>query len=117
MTSNYKSFMNTEAPVIAAPAPTVSILEDVTQNDIRSLHLRVISPRRAQVLTITADPSDQIVRSVINRKVLINKPGSRDLSYGLPEIASTSFTPKPDRIMPSVLEYSDTLIVTKSFSF
>lgn len=55
-----------EAPSISSPAPNLELLDDSTKGELRSLRLRLTSPRQAPALMVIADPETEVVSAVIN---------------------------------------------------
>jgi hypothetical protein len=49
---NNRKIIKSEAPAVALPAPEVSLLDDRTENDKRTVHLRITSPRHAPMISI-----------------------------------------------------------------
>jgi len=56
------------APDAQLPAPEMSVLEDKSVDGVRTLRMRVSSPRRAGVLSVYLDSKAQLVRALINDK-------------------------------------------------
>lgn len=145
--SAYGGFMKCPAPVMPLGAPTITVLSDSAANDARALRMRIASTRQAPVMFLSIDSNAEVPRATINGKPIESRPGGRwtlryfavpqegievtleiksfepltiratDMSYGLPEIPG--FTPgsRPDHLMPSPFPYSDSALVTKSYTF
>ncbi len=62
-------------------------------------------PPEGIYLTLEIDPSRAL-------KLVLS-----DQSYGLPQIPGMALTPRPDSLVPAPIPYSDSLLVTRSFSF
>jgi hypothetical protein len=90
-----RAYMKTEAQVVALDAPNVTLLDNITENNVRTLRLRVTSRRKAPFLFIQTEANTEILGALINgRKV---QPGNHDAIaagprngwslryYGLPE--------------------------------
>ncbi len=56
------------APDAQLPAPEISVLEDKSVDGVRTLRMRVSSPRRAGVLSVYLDSKAELVRVLINDK-------------------------------------------------
>jgi hypothetical protein len=65
-----------EAPGVALAAPDVQVLDDRTEGNVRTLRLRLSSPRRAPVLIFYADAEADIRRANIDGKPLLNDAAS-----------------------------------------
>lgn len=57
-------FFQSPAPVAAVPAPHVALLEDSTANNVRTLRVRITSPRRAPLVAVSID--NDILGAAIN---------------------------------------------------
>jgi hypothetical protein len=145
--SNYDGFMKTPATTRQFEAPAIELLGDSTKDGIRTLRLRIISARQAPVMTITASPEMEVLSYAVNQRQMANKTGQRwglryyalakdgleltlqllasgpvrlsltDQSYELPQGFNEPLKPRPDYLMPSIMPYSDSTLVTKSFNF
>lgn len=60
-----------DAPVAALPAPAAQVLEDHTDGDVRTLRLRLSSPRRAPMLLFYTEAWTEIRRAVLDGKTLM----------------------------------------------
>jgi hypothetical protein len=61
----------TQAPVLPLAAPDITLLGDSSSGDgLRTLRLRVTSPRRAEVLTVYIDSEVEVVRASVNNKLI-----------------------------------------------
>jgi hypothetical protein len=144
-----RAFLQGPAPVAQLPPPRLEVLSDDTNNNVRTLRLRVTSPRQAVVVSLTADPDTRVTGSAVNGKVIKDQNGPQhpwalryfglppqgievtltaqpsapinirvvDQSYGLPAGQGISIQPRPENMMPSMLPYSDSTFVTKSYKF
>jgi hypothetical protein len=65
-----------DAPAADLPAPNIQVIEDRTDGDVRTLRLRLSSPRRAPSLLFYADAESGIRRAMLDGKPLID--GARD---------------------------------------
>lgn len=147
--------LQSEAPPITAPPPNLEVIDDSTNGEVRSLRLRVTSPRQAPALIIIADQKTEVVGAVINGRriekretypgtqnevgwgmiyfappkegvelILELKPSEQppefqvqDLSYELPQIPGSSFTARPNYMMPSpIWGGSDVTILAKTYT-
>jgi Peptidase family M28 len=147
-----RKIIKSEAPAVSLPAPEVSLLDDRTDNDKRTVHLRITSPRHAPMVSIyvqgntldatingkpvaSNDSNDHVPfgnQWMINYwaipddgvdLILSLKPGqplkinAMDRTYNLPEIPGMMIKPRPDYIMATPSGYSDSTLITKSFTF
>lgn len=60
------TYLQTAAPVAPLDAPQAELLDDKTNNGIRTLHLHITSPRRATVLTLFLDSKVEVLRATVN---------------------------------------------------
>ncbi|MGB9181614.1 MAG: M28 family metallopeptidase [Pyrinomonadaceae bacterium] len=148
-----RGFLQSDAPAAPLAAPNVELLSDTTNNDVRTVRLRISSPRQAPVVSLELDPQVQFLGGAINGRRLENRlktPSTQatpwglryyalpsegieltleakssqpivlrviDQSYGLPEIQGMSIKPRPDYMIASILPYTDSTFVSKSFKF
>lgn len=147
-------FIKSDAPALPLAAPQVQVLEDVRNNDVRRLRLRITSPRQAPLMTVYADAKTEVVSASINGKQIKQdeaamRPGPKapwglsyyalpeegielsldlksnapvhlrvnDRSYHLPSIPGMNLQARPEGIIPSSFQYSDSTLVSKSFTF
>jgi hypothetical protein len=61
--------LEADAPMLTLPAPDVAILEDRVERDVRTLRLRITSPRRAPMLVLYTERD--VLRAVLEGKTLI----------------------------------------------
>ena len=59
-------YLQTSAPVLNLAPPTLEVLADSTTAERRTLHLRVDSARKAEVVEIYALPGTQVLSAVVN---------------------------------------------------
>jgi hypothetical protein len=71
-----RRLLKAEAPIAALKAPTIEVLDDQTSGDVRSLRLRVISPRQAPIIFLQLDPGTEVMGAEING-TRINDTGPR----------------------------------------
>ncbi|HYP52684.1 MAG TPA: hypothetical protein VEQ42_04050, partial [Pyrinomonadaceae bacterium] len=64
------AFFTAQAPAAALAAPSVEVVSDETQNDVRTLRLRVTSPRRAPVLTFAVNSDAGVTGAAVNGRPL-----------------------------------------------
>lgn len=84
-----RPFRKSEAPALQLPGPQVQLLEDLRSNDVRTLRLRITSPRNAPVVAIFADEKTEVIGAAVNDKPIkadeaAMRPGQRPpwgLSY------------------------------------
>jgi hypothetical protein len=70
------------APALSAPAPTITVLEDRTEADLRVLRLRAESPRGARIISVA--PENEVVRASVAGKQISVYEGWRFVFVGLP---------------------------------
>ena len=145
--STYNGFLKSPAPVMPLGAPTITLLSDSAANDTRALRMRIASARQAGAIFLSIDSNAEVLRASVNGKPIEGRPGGRwmlryfaapqegieltleikasepltiratDMSYGLPEIPGFTPGPRPDHLMPSPFPYSDSTLVTKTYTF
>lgn len=98
---NPRTFLQAQAPVTQLSAPQVEVVNDETNNNVRTLRFRVKSPRQAQVVTLSVDAEALVTGSSVNGKE-IKGPYGPDTPwalryYGLPQegIEVTLVSSKP----------------------
>ena len=64
------AYLQTVAPVAPLDAPHVELLDDRTNDGIRTLHMRITSPRRANVLTLFLDSKVEVLRASVNGNLI-----------------------------------------------
>ncbi|MFP5264026.1 MAG: M20/M25/M40 family metallo-hydrolase [Blastocatellia bacterium] len=62
------TYMKAQAPAAALPAPDILLLGDAASDGIRTLRLRVTSPRQAPILSLQLDSDAEIRAATINGK-------------------------------------------------
>jgi Peptidase family M28 len=98
--SSYR-FLQSPAPVAQLNAPQVEVVTDETNNNQRTLRLRVKSPRQAQIVTLAVDAEAQVTASSVNGKEIKARSGNNTpwalRYYGLPQdgIEVTLVSSKP----------------------
>ncbi len=76
-----KQYSLSSAPAASLPAPELSVIEDKSVDGVRALRMRVSSPRQAGLLSVYLDSNAQVVRTMLNNKV-IDEAGSSN-QWGL----------------------------------
>ncbi|HEX8352337.1 MAG TPA: M20/M25/M40 family metallo-hydrolase [Pyrinomonadaceae bacterium] len=78
-------FMHSPAPAAPLPPPVATVLEDKTENGLRTLRLRLASARRAALLSVYVGPQAQVVASAVNGQAVSdqNTPPDTELGWGL----------------------------------
>ncbi|MGH9877267.1 MAG: M20/M25/M40 family metallo-hydrolase, partial [Nitrososphaerales archaeon] len=147
ITTPYNGFTMCQAPLVSLSPPVIQLLDDHTGGAVRSLRMRITSPRHAPVVIIAVESNTEVSTFSVNQRRVTHNPQNRwelryhalpeegidlsievkssepvkirvtDLSYGLPEIPNRSFRPRASDLMPSPLPYSDTTLVSKSSTF
>lgn len=86
---NSRPFLQAQAPVAQLDAPQVEVVNDETNNNQRTLRLRVKSPRQAQIITLAVDADAQVTSSSVNGKEIKGRYGAGIpwalRYYGLPQ--------------------------------
>ncbi len=143
---NSPNFLRVEAQPLPLEPPSVTVLEQSTQNGVRTLHLRLSSVRGAQIISASVEPTSGVVAQVNGKPVNASldggwgiryygagqegvdlilqlnstapiKIGLVDTTYGLPQAGASSYRERPDYMIPSQLPLSDSTLVSKSFTF
>jgi hypothetical protein len=144
---NPKKFLQAPAPAAPLSAPQIEVIENKVVADGRQIHVRVISPRHAPILSFFAS-GDAVTKASVNGKNLPNSPAAQgpwvmqyfavpaegieltlnlksaspvrfqvaDISFGLPQGASSAFKARPENVIPLPARLSNTTVVSKSFS-
>lgn len=63
-------YLQMTAPIAPLDAPNIELLDDKSNNDVRTLHLRLTSPRRANILTLFLDSNVKVLRATVNGKLI-----------------------------------------------
>lgn len=142
---NSRPYLQATAPVEQLNAPLIEVVNDATNNNQRTLRLRVKSPRLAEVVTLYADADAEVASSSVNGKEIKGRYGNRPWAlryFGLPQegievtlVSSkvgtpinvrvvdqsyglpSSVQPRPENMMPAMLPFTDSTFVSKSFKF
>jgi len=142
----YEFFLKAAAPEISVPAPQIALVSETKTDDGRTIKVRVTSPRQAPAISLFSDSGMDIVSAEIGGKNFPNVAGERwalnyfalpqdgveislhtksgvvkikavDQSYELPVFPDHSFAARPNFLIPKPLTYSDSTVVSKSFTF
>lgn len=76
-------YLQSDAPVAALLAPEVTVLEDSTNNDVRTMRVRISSPRKAEVVSVYFDEGTPVLSAAINGKPLDLKKVAEARKWGL----------------------------------
>jgi Peptidase family M28 len=68
-TADY-TYLQAEAPVAPLAAPNAELLEDRAEGGVRTVRLRLTSPRRANVLTLFLDSKVEVLRATVNGNLI-----------------------------------------------
>jgi hypothetical protein len=63
-------YLQTSAAVAPLEAPQLELLDDKSNDGVRTLHLRLTSVRRANVLTVFLDSKVKVLRATVNGKLI-----------------------------------------------
>ncbi len=144
---NFKDILRHEARAIDLSPPAMTLLSDSTSNRIRSLRLQLTSRREAPLIVASVEPDDGIVSVRVNGKQIKANQDQRwriryfgagiegvelalelsspkpvkiramDVVYELPDAASLKYSPRPENLIASPQSYSNSTLVSKTFSF
>jgi hypothetical protein len=64
------AYLQTAAPVVPLDAPHVELLDDRMNDGVRTLHMRVTSPRQANELTLFLDSKVEVLRASVNGNLI-----------------------------------------------
>ena len=145
--SVFKGFLKSEAPPASFSGPNVVLLDDSTKDGARTVRLRINSTRQAPVLLFNIESNSEVIQATINGKSVSGNHGewwgiryyavpqegievalqvkssvplkvrAVDLSYGLPELPGTFYTSRPAYMISSLYPYSDSTLVSRTFTF
>lgn len=63
-------YLHAAAPVAPLDVPNVELLDDKSNNGVRTLNLHLTSPRRANVMTFFLDSKVKVLRATVNGKLI-----------------------------------------------
>ena len=69
-TSTTATYLQASAPIAPLDAPNVELLDDKSNNGVRTLNLRLTSPRRANIMTLFVDSKVKVLRATVNGKLI-----------------------------------------------
>lgn len=152
--SSKGAYLQSPAPAAPLVAPEIKVFEDSVNGDVRTVRLRVTSPRQAPVLSIYLDSRAEVLSATVNGKQVADQaiPASAerrgqwnmryhgvpaegfelvaeikttqplkirlvDQSYELPQIAGQSFTLRPPDMIPNLINFNNSTMVSKTFTF
>ena len=72
----FNRFNSGPAPVASLPAPEVSLVNESTNNGVRSLHLRLISRREAPFISVMIESATDVLGATVNGKQIDNSQRS-----------------------------------------
>lgn len=134
------------AEAVALPAPEATLTADERAEGGRLVRVRVTSPRGASVVSVYLDPGVKVQSAAVNGRPVADggapwglryyalPPEGLELSlavspdapfgmrvvdqtYGLPDVPGEPSTQRPDDRIPSLVPFSDTTQVGRSFKF
>lgn len=91
-------FLSQTAPPLALSPPQVDLLNDTTIGDIRSLNLRITSPRKAQVITVYMDSDSSVQTASLNGKQLDADRAGAALDNSRTQWRMNYYAPPPEGI-------------------
>ncbi len=77
------SYLQAPAPSLNLAPPTVDILDDKTSGDLRTVHLRIDSPRKAEVIEVYALPGTEVLSAAVNKIAMTSASTPWRLSYSI----------------------------------
>src|SRR4029079_1539671 len=72
---NERPYMKAAAPAAALPVPQVTLLEDQTNGQVRTLRLRVVSPRGGREVWVYTEADAAVVAASVNGKEIALEEG------------------------------------------
>lgn len=70
--STFNRFSSSQAPVAPLPPPQVSLVDDKTNNGVRSVHFHITSGREAPFIGVTFESATEVIGARINGKQIEN---------------------------------------------
>jgi hypothetical protein len=142
----YDGFLKYAAPEVSLPAPQIALVSETKNDDGRTVIVRVTSPRQAPAISLSVDAETEIVSSEIAGKSIMSRAGegwalnyfalpqegveislrtrsgavkirAMDQSYELPVFPERLFTARPNSLIPKPFTYSDSTLVSKTYTF
>lgn len=101
--------LHTEAPPVSLEAPDVELLDDSTSDGVRTLRVRITPPPRANLLAVTADAEERVVRAAVDGERLPDdssgsgEPPARVLYYWSPPPGGVELTLEVEGTEPLTL--------------
>jgi hypothetical protein len=144
--STNPNLISNEAPVIPVPPPNIDKLEESAANGVRTLRLRVTSPRQAPIVMVFISSGAEFEVTTFNGQQLVKRPRKQwgtsyygfppegfeitletqsteplnlkvvDITYELPNLTGKPIAPRPSNMIAS-RPYSDSTLISKSFVF
>jgi hypothetical protein len=144
--STNPNFIRSEAAVIPVAPPDIAKLEESANGGVRTLRLRVTSPRQASIVMVIISSGAEFQVAALNGQPLAKQPRKQwgtsyyglppegfeitletrsteplklkvvDTSYGLPELTGKPAAPRPSNMIAS-RPYSDCTLISNSFEF
>lgn len=75
-TNSTGKYLKSPAPVEALAAPNIEVVEDGSQDGVRTLRLRITSPRHANLLSLYVDSKAEVLRATVNGRPVDGKQTS-----------------------------------------
>jgi putative ATP-binding cassette transporter len=72
-----RSVLQADAPALPLPAPSATVLEDTTRGDVRTIRLRIDSPRRASTVSAYLAPGTEVLSTGVAGRVLAHDESPR----------------------------------------
>lgn len=139
-------YWQSEATATQLAGPQAAVTADHTENSVRTLSLRIASPRRAPVIAIYTAPDTEVIDAAVDGNRAFRESGGPPMKnwglqfYALPAegievalklhdgkpfkmlVVDRSYglpetKPRPENMIPTPYGVSDVTLVSKSFSF
>jgi len=82
--SNNLPILKAQAPLVSLAAPEIVLLDERTENQMRTLRLRVTTPRRAPLVSIYVDSKEGILDVAVNGKRVAGEDARNPPKYDNP---------------------------------
>lgn len=75
-----RKFLKSQAPVLQLTTPLLEPLSNDVRDGIRTVRMRITSPRQARIMRIYVDSNTEVLAAALNGKKIDNKTGDRTAS-------------------------------------